>query len=146
MAAYRKCLATIRYYFQIINSVFQWPLSFGPGLDILKFHLQLIQFFQEEHDLSRTHSELFRYCNNFMYTNTHTHTYIYGICILHIYIYSKISQRKEKSVYYGLYVESKKNTKISVYTKQKQTHRHRKQTYGYKRGGEGRWGQLGVWD
>ena len=42
------------------------------------------------------------------YTHTHIHTYIhvYVICIL--YIYNKISQRKEKSVCYGLYVESKK--------------------------------------
>ena len=49
----------------------------------------------------------------------HTHTHIYMVYVYYIYIYSKISQRKEKSVYYGLYVESKKNTKISVYTKQK---------------------------
>ena len=34
----------------------------------------------------------------------------------------------------------KKNDKMNLFTKQKQTHRHRKQTYGYQRG-EG-WGQI----
>ena len=34
---------------------------------------------------------------------------------------------------------------MNLYTKQKQTHRHRKQTDGYQRGGvEG--DKLGVWD
>ena len=33
----------------------------------------------------------------------------------------------------------------NLFTKQKQTHRHRKQTYGYQRGKEGR-DKLGVWD
>ena len=34
---------------------------------------------------------------------------------------------------------------MNLYTKQKQTHRHRKQTYGYQRV---KWGRdkLGVWD
>ena len=36
---------------------------------------------------------------------------------------------------------------MNLYTKQKQTHRHRKQTYGYQRR-KGRWGRdkLGGWD
>ena len=35
---------------------------------------------------------------------------------------------------------------MNLFTKQKQTHRHRKQTYGYQRGrGWGR-DKLGVWD
>ena len=35
---------------------------------------------------------------------------------------------------------------MKLFTKQKQTHRHRKQTYGYQR--RKRWGRdkLGVWD
>ena len=36
---------------------------------------------------------------------------------------------------------------MNLFTEQKQTHRHRKQTCGYQRGG--RWGgrdKLGVWD
>ena len=33
---------------------------------------------------------------------------------------------------------------MNLFTEQKQTHRHRKQTYGYQKGG-GR-DKLGVWD
>ena len=36
---------------------------------------------------------------------------------------------------------------MNLFTKQEQTHRHRKQTYGYQRGKEeGRRDKLGVWD
>ena len=34
---------------------------------------------------------------------------------------------------------------MNLFTKQKQTHRHRKQAYGYQRGKEGR-DKLGGWD
>ena len=34
---------------------------------------------------------------------------------------------------------------MNLFTKQKNTHRHRKQTYGYQRGNQGR-DKLGVWD
>ena len=34
---------------------------------------------------------------------------------------------------------------MNLFTKQKQTHRHRKQTYGYQRGKVGG-NKLGVWD
>ena len=41
----------------------------------------------------------------------------------------------------------KEKTQMNLFTKQKQTHRHIKQTYGYQRGNGG-WGgdKLGVWD
>ena len=35
---------------------------------------------------------------------------------------------------------------MNLYTKQKQTHRYRKQTYGYQREKEERRDKLGVWD
>ena len=35
---------------------------------------------------------------------------------------------------------------MNLFTEQKQTHRHRKQTYGYQRGKAGRRDKLGVWD
>ena len=35
-------------------------------------------------------------------------------------------------------MESKKKIQMNLFTKQKQTHRHRKQTYGYQRGWQGR--------
>jgi len=41
-------------------------------------------------------------------------------------------------------VESKKIIQMTLLTKQKQTHRHRKQTYGYERERGGR-DKLGVW-
>ena len=39
----------------------------------------------------------------------------------------------------------KKMIQMNLLTKQKQTHRHRKQTYGYQSGKE-REGKLGIWD
>ena len=35
---------------------------------------------------------------------------------------------------------------MNLFTKQKQTHRHRKQTYGYQRENGGGTDKLGVWD
>ena len=35
---------------------------------------------------------------------------------------------------------------MNLFTKQKQTHRHRKQTYGYQWGKMGGGDKLGVWD
>ena len=35
---------------------------------------------------------------------------------------------------------------MNLFTKQKQTHRHRKQTYGYQVGKGGGRDKLGVWD
>ena len=37
-------------------------------------------------------------------------------------------------------------TQVNLFTKQKQTHRHRKQTYGYQRGKRRGRDILGVWD
>ena len=48
---------------------------------------------------------------------------------LDIITLSEVSQTKT-NIWYHLYVESKK----MLFTKQKQTHRLRKQTYGYQRG------------
>ena len=52
---------------------------------------------------------------------------------------SEISQGKTNTVYH-FYVESKKRIQMNLYTKQ--TQRHRKQIYGYQKGGWG--GELGV--
>ena len=66
---------------------------------------------------------------------------------LEIIILSEVSQtEKDKyhmiSLVYGIL---KVNT-MKLFSKQKQTHRLRKQTYGYQRGrGEGK-DKLGVWD
>ena len=40
-------------------------------------------------------------------------------------------------------MKSKKIIQINLYIKQKQTHRHRKQTYGYQKG---KWGEGLIWD
>ena len=42
-------------------------------------------------------------------------------------------------------MEFKKMIHMNLYTKQKQTHRDRKQAYSYQRGKKGR-EKLGVWD
>ena len=58
---------------------------------------------------------------------------------IEIIILSEISL-KEKDHIISFYVTSKKMIQMNLFTKQKQTHRHRKQTYGYQRGkwvGEG---------
>ena len=50
---------------------------------------------------------------------------------------SEISQRKTNTVWYHLYVESKKYNKLVNIIKTKQTHRYREETRGYQ-WGEGR--------
>ena len=56
---------------------------------------------------------------------------------------SDVSQTKPSIISYCLYVDSKMN----LFTQQKETHRHRKQTYGDHRE---KWGRgrdkLGCWD
>ena len=50
----------------------------------------------------------------------------------------EVRQRKTSIIQYHLYVESKKNDINKLITKQKQIHRHRKQTYSYQRRKRGR--------
>ena len=50
---------------------------------------------------------------------------------LEIIILSEV--RKTNIIRYHLYVESKKMIQMNLFTKQKETHKHRKQTYGYQR-------------
>ena len=60
------------------------------------------------------------------------------------YILNDISQTKTNI--YHLHVEPNfKMTQKYLFTKQKQTHRHRKQIYGYQwEEGKG-WNKLGIW-
>ena len=58
----------------------------------------------------------------------------------------KVSQTKTNIIWYHLYVESlKKKVQINSLVKQKQTHRYRKQIYGYQREKESS-NKLGVCD
>ena len=50
---------------------------------------------------------------------------------------SEISQTKTNTVWYRLYLESKKYNKLVNKTKKKQTHRYREQTSGSQWGGRG---------
>ena len=65
---------------------------------------------------------------------------------LEIIILSEVSQ-KEKDKYHivSLICGILNTTQMNIPTKQKQTLRHREQTYGCQEGGGGREG-LGVWD
>ena len=54
---------------------------------------------------------------------------------LEIIIFSDLNQKKTNIIWYHLHVGSK--TIIQIFTKQKQTHTHKKQTYGYQRGNTG---------
>ena len=55
------------------------------------------------------------------------------------------SDRNTHIIWYHLYVESKKMIQMNLFTKQKETHRLRKQ-HGYQRGNVERRDKLGVWD
>ena len=43
-----------------------------------------------------------------------------------------MKQVRQRKTWDPLYVELKKMIQINLFTKKKQTHRHRKQTYGYQ--------------
>ena len=62
---------------------------------------------------------------------------------LEVIMLSEISQRKINTVWYHLYVESKKYNKVVNITKKKQIHRYREQTTGYH-WGEGERGNIRV--
>ena len=64
---------------------------------------------------------------------------------LEMIILSEVSQTKTNIIRYQLCVESKKMIQMNLFTKQKQTHRHRKQAYGYQKGKVGK-DKLAVWD
>ena len=59
-------------------------------------------------------------------------------------VLNEVSQRKTNIIWYHLQVESKEMIRMNVTTKQKQTHRHRKQTQGYQRGWQE--DKLRIWD
>ena len=50
---------------------------------------------------------------------------------LEIVILSVVSQRKTNIICYHLHVESKNRIQMNLFIRQKYTHRHKKQTYGY---------------
>ena len=52
-----------------------------------------------------------------------------------IILLSKISQTEKNKYMQSLYVDSKRKkiTQMDLFTKQKKTHRHRKQTYDYQK-------------
>ena len=58
-----------------------------------------------------------------------------------------LSQTRERQVSYDItYMWNlKKMVQMNLFTKQKQSHRYRKQTYGYQ-GGNGERDELGDWD
>ena len=62
---------------------------------------------------------------------------------LEIIIPNEVSQTN--SIWYHLHVECKKMIQMNLFTKQKETHRHRKQIYGYQRV-RGDRDKLGIWD
>ena len=59
--------------------------------------------------------------------------------------HTKWSKPKTNIMWYHLYMESKKMIQMKLFTKEKQTHRHRKQTWLLKGKGWGR-DKLGVWE
>ena len=65
---------------------------------------------------------------------------------LEIIILSEVSQTRTNIIWYQLYVESKKKKmmQMNLFPKQKQTHRHKKQTYDYQRGNVGGRDKLGI--
>ena len=82
---------------------------------------------------------IYIYIYTHTHTHTHTHTMEYYSAIkkneimptaatwmdLEIIQLSEVSQTKTNILWYHLYVESKKMIQMNLFTKQKQTHRHR---------------------
>ena len=61
--------------------------------------------------------------------------------------HTKWSKSDRERQIYHLYVESnKKMIQMNLFTRQKQTHSSRNQTYGYQRGNMGGSDKLGNWD
>ena len=61
------------------------------------------------------------------------------------YHINEVSQAEKDKPYITYTQNLKRYIQMNLFTKQKNTHRHRKQTYGYQRGNPGR-DKLGVWD
>ena len=67
--------------------------------------------------------------------------------IITLSVSHKWSKPKTNIIWYHLYVESKKKEKqMNLFPKQKEIHRHRKQTPGCQWGKMGERDKLGVWD
>ena len=65
---------------------------------------------------------------------------------LEMIVLSKISQtEKDNTMRYHLHVETKKMIPMNLFIKQKQTHRHRKESFGYQRGREMERDKLRIW-
>ena len=64
---------------------------------------------------------------------------------LEIIILSEVNQTKT-NIWYHLYMESKNMIQMNLFTKQKLTHKHKKQTYGFWRGKGREKAKLGIWD
>ena len=68
---------------------------------------------------------------------------------LEIIILSELSPTEKDKSHTSLIcgiLKKKKKIQMNLLTQQKQTHRHRKQTYGYQKGWGWRRDQLGAWD
>ena len=62
-------------------------------------------------------------------------------------ILSEVSQMQKDISYDATYMWNLKNmVQMNLFTKQKQSHRYRKPTYGYQAGGKGGRDKLGDWD
>ena len=66
---------------------------------------------------------------------------------LEVVALSEVSEIKTNIIRYHLCVESTKMMPMNSLMKQKKTHKHREQTYGYQQGTcrEGQ-GKIGIWD
>ena len=60
---------------------------------------------------------------------------------LTITLLSEINQTETNIIGYRLHMKSKKMIEMNLFTKQKQTHRHKEQIYGYQKG---KWGRERV--
>ena len=92
------------------------------------------------HTHMHTHMHALEYYSAITKSNIAIYSYIYGP--REYYTCRKVKQRKTNTVCY--YTWNPKVTQKNLYTKQKQTHRHRKQTYSYQRVGGEREGQIRI--
>ena len=66
--------------------------------------------------------------------------------MIELIILSELSQTEKYKYHDTAYMRDQKNDTNELIYKQKQTHRIRKQIYGYQRGKVGGRDKLGIWD
>ena len=140
----RKDTCTTMFIAALSTITKTWKQPKCPSTDEWIKKMWCIYIYTHTHTRTYTHTCIYTHIYIYTYIHTHIYTMEYYSAIkkeimpfsatwmdLEI-IRSEISQTKTNIIWYHLYVESKNMIQMNLFTKQKQTHRHRKQIYGYQ--------------